>query len=105
MTFLKKAKYINKLLEKGASVLACDPRASTSKLREVFNHDKFSFIEDQYAVLKDADCLLLLTEWREFRSPNFNKVKSLMKNSIIFDGRNLYNKLELEGMGFEIYQI
>ena len=96
---------INKLLEKGASFLACDPRASTSKLREVFNHDKFSFIEDQYAVLKDVDCLLLLTEWREFRSPNFNKVKSLMKNSIIFDGRNLYNKLELESMGFEIYQI
>ena len=96
---------INKLLEKGASVLAFDPRASASKLREVFNHDKFSFIDDQYAVLKDVDCLLLLTEWREFRSPNFNKVKSLMKNSIIFDGRNLYNKLELESMGFEIYQI
>ena len=52
-----------------------------------------------------ADCLLLLTEWREFRSPDFIKVKSLMKNPIIFDGRNLYNRLELENMGFELHQI
>ena len=96
---------INKLLEKGAAVLACDPRASVSKLREIFKYNEFSFIDNQYDALKDVDCLLLLTEWREFRSPNFNKVKSLMKNPIIFDGRNLYNKLELESIGFEIHQI
>ena len=96
---------INRLLEKGANVLACDPRASEANLSKFFNCDEFSILNNQYDVLENADCLLLLTEWREFRSPDFNKVKSLMKNPIIFDGRNLYNKLELEDVGFEIHQI
>tara|TARA_X000001036_G_scaffold204181_1_gene191862 strand:+ start:441 stop:1760 length:1320 start_codon:yes stop_codon:yes gene_type:complete len=96
---------INRLLEKGADVLACDPRASEANLSKLFNCDEFSILNNQYDVLENADCLLLLTEWREFRSPDFNKVKSLMKNPIIFDGRNLYNKLELEDVGFEIHQI
>ncbi|MAR35027.1 MAG: UDP-glucose 6-dehydrogenase [Chloroflexi bacterium] len=96
---------INRLLEKGADVLACDPRASEANLSKFFNCDEFSILNNQYDVLENADCLLLLTEWREFRSPDFNKVKSLMKNPIIFDGRNLYNKLELEDIGFEIHQI
>ena len=96
---------LSNLLVKGAMVYATDPRASSNKLTNIFKNDNFHFIDNQYDVLKDADCLLLLTEWREFRSPDFNKVKSLMKKPIVFDGRNLYNRSELEALGFELHQI
>jgi len=96
---------LNSLLSKGAIVQATDPRASKESIAKVFQNDDFHFIENQYDVVKDADCLLLLTEWREFRSPDFNKIKSLIKKPIIFDGRNLYNRSELEVLGFELHQI
>ena len=96
---------INKLLSKGAIVNAMDPKASKKKVDNIFDHNNFSLIDNQYDILQDADCLLLLTEWREFRSPDFDKIKSLMKNLIIFDGRNLYNRVELEALGFELHQI
>ena len=56
-------------------------------------------------VLKNSDALVLLTEWKEFRSPDFDKMKSLLKMPVIFDGRNQYNKFNLEEKGFEYYQI
>ena len=80
---------LSNLLVKGAIVYATDPRASSDKLADIFKNDNFHFIDNQYDILKDADCLLLLTEWREFRSTDFNKVKSLMKKPILFDGRKL----------------
>ena len=96
---------INKLLDQGIIVKATDPRASKNNLSEIFINDNFHFSPNQYDILKDANCLLLLTEWREFRSPDFNKVKSLMKTPIIFDGRNLYNRSELKALDFELHQI
>ena len=96
---------INKLLSKGAVVNAMDPKASKKKVDNIFDHNNFSLIDNQYDILQGADCLLLLTEWREFRSPDFDKIKSLMKSLIIFDGRNLYNRVELEALGFELHQI
>jgi len=96
---------LGNLLIKGAMVHATDPQAPSDKLAKIFKNDNFHFIDNQYDILKDADCLLLLTEWREFRSPDFNKVKSLMKKPIVFDGRNLYNRSELEALGFELHQI
>jgi len=96
---------LNKLLDKGAIIEATDPRASQDNVNKIFGDKKFYLKSNQYDVLKEADCLLLLTEWREFRSPDFNKIKSLMKEPVIFDGRNIYNKSELENLGFELYQI
>ncbi len=96
---------LNKLLNKGCSISAVDPRASKSKMKQIFDNQNFHLFKNQYDVLKNSDCLLLLTEWREFRSPNFNKIKSLMRKPIIFDGRNLYNRSELEILGFELHQI
>ena len=96
---------INRLIEKGATVYATDPKASKSKLSSIFKSDKLIFSSNQYDILKEASCLLLLTEWLEFRSPDFSKIKSLMKNPIIFDGRNQYNRKELEALGFELHQI
>ena len=58
-----------------------------------------------YEALIDSEALLLLTEWKEFRSPNFNKMKEIMKNNLIFDGRNQYNAKDLVSLGFEYYQI
>ncbi len=55
--------------------------------------------------LKNANALILFTEWKEFRSPDFEEIKSLLKSSIIFDGRNQYNAFNLEEKGFEYYQI
>ena len=56
-------------------------------------------------VLKDSDALVLLTEWKEFRSPDFEEIKTQLKTPVIFDGRNQYNAFNLELKGFEYYQI
>ena len=63
------------------------------------------YADFKYDVLKDSDALILLTEWKEFRSPDFDEIKSLLKSLIIFDGRNQYNSFNLEAKGFEYYQI
>ena len=59
----------------------------------------------KYDVLKDSDSLLLLTEWKEFRSHDFEEIKTELKTPVIFDGRNQYNTFNLEEKGFEYYQI
>ena len=61
--------------------------------------------DSKYDVLKDADALILVTEWQEFRSPDFDEVKKLLKNPIFFDGRNQFNKDRMHEIGFEYYQI
>jgi len=58
-----------------------------------------------YEALKNADALLICTEWQVFRSPDFDLVKSTLNSKVIFDGRNLYDKNEVEGFGFEYYSI
>ena len=62
-------------------------------------------MDTKYEVLKEASALLLLTEWKEFRSPDFEEIKQRLKHPIIFDGRNQYNAFQLEDQGFEYYQI
>ena len=63
--------------------------------------DEITYCPDEYDALIDADCLAVLTEWPEFRVPNFNIVKKLMNESIIFDGRNIYDAEEMESLGFD----
>lgn len=90
---------IEKLLDHGAKVVAFDPKAMESA-QEIFG-DKISYASNSYEALDGADCLLLLTEWNEFRRPDFDKIKSLLKTPIIIDGRNQYDKKRLKQRGIE----
>lgn len=94
---------INRLLKYGAKIRAYDPKAMESA-KLIFG-DNIFYAKNSYDALENADCLLLLTEWNEFRRPDFDKVKSLLKNPIIFDGRNQYNAKRLKEKGFEYCQI
>lgn len=90
---------IEALLELGANICAFDPKAMDSA-KEIFA-GKITYAKKSYDALKDADALLLLTEWNEFRRPDFDKIKSLLKKPIIIDGRNQYDKRRLKEKGFD----
>ena len=64
-----------------------------------------TYVTSKYDVLKDSDALVLLTEWKEFRSPDFEEIKTQLKTPVIFDGRNQYNAFDIENKGIEYYQI
>ena len=89
---------IKLLLEKGAKVTAYD-KIAEANVRNVIG-DQIEYAEDMYAALQDADCLLIATEWPEFKNPNFDLMASKMKNKIIFDGRNMYPLEVPERHGF-----
>jgi len=94
---------IQKLLRAGAKVRAYDPVA----MNEAKHHlgASISYAEDQYDTLIDADALALITEWPEFRFPNFKIVKKLLSNPVIFDGRNIYDRAEMKRYGFDYFCI
>ena len=94
---------INALLKAGADVCAYDPEAMDNVKKVLGN--KISFAKTHYDALKDADALLICTEWSLFRTPDFDKVKKLMKGKVIFDGRNLYGLGEMKERGFVYYSI
>lgn len=94
---------IQKLVEAGASVRAYDPKAKENAAKILTKG--VSFADTLYDVFDGADAMLLMTEWNEFRHPNFEKIKQMMKTPIIFDGRNLYNAEFLKEQSFECYQI
>lgn len=94
---------IDALVKAGAHVQAYDPIAIREAPRYISHN--ITYAEDEYKALEGADALLLLTEWREFRLPDWDRVKTLMKNALIFDGRNIYNAKELQNLGFEYYCI
>ena len=62
--------------------------------------DKVQFVENQYDAIIDADALVIVTEWSEFRNPDFNKIKATLKEAIIFDGRNVYSLDKMKELGF-----
>ncbi|HEY5509855.1 MAG TPA: UDP-glucose/GDP-mannose dehydrogenase family protein [Prolixibacteraceae bacterium] len=94
---------INKLLAAGANVKAYDPIAMKEATHQL--GDSITYAEDQYDALIDADCLLLITEWSEFKFPNFKIVKKLLSRPVIFDGRNIYELSEMKRQGFEYFCI
>ncbi|MBD79377.1 MAG: UDP-glucose 6-dehydrogenase [Crocinitomicaceae bacterium] len=94
---------IDSLLKAGANVVAFDPEAMEN-VKGVLG-DKIEYADDQYSALQDADALLICTEWQVFRSPDFNRIKDGMSSNVIFDGRNLYDKVEVEGLGFDYFSI
>lgn len=94
---------IERLLDAGARIKAHDPEAM-DEAKKVFG-SRIEYIQDNYEVLNGADALAVITEWNEFRRPNFEKVKDLMKTPVIFDGRNIYDPKEMRSMGFTYYGI
>ena len=97
---------INELTELGAEVIAYDPQAiNEAKTCYLKNNKKVSYVESKYEALKGADALLLITEWKEFRQPDFDEIVKLLKQPVIFDGRNQYDRRRLKKKGIEYYQI
>ena len=97
---------IKELVKRGAKVKAYDPKAmEEAKTFYLKNVEGVQYFESKYEVLKISEALILLTEWKEFRSPDFNEIESLLINPVIFDGRNQYNAFNLTQKGFEYYQI
>lgn len=89
---------IKELTAAGASIEAYDPEAMENVQREI--GDKIKYASNQYNALQDADALIIATEWSEFRTPDFDKIKSLLKYPAIFDGRNLFELYHMQEKGF-----
>jgi UDPglucose 6-dehydrogenase len=97
---------IKELVKRGAKIKAYDPKAMIEAkdfyLKDIEN---IHYVTSKYKALENADALVLLTEWKEFRSPDFNEIKKLLSLPVIFDGRNQYNQFKLREIRFEYYQI
>ena len=97
---------IKELVKRGASVVAYDPKAMKESQHFYLKGEKnIRYVDSKYNVLDNANALILLTEWKEFRSPDFEEIKSQLITPIIFDGRNQYGVFNLNDKGFEYYQI
>jgi UDPglucose 6-dehydrogenase len=94
---------IEQLLKKGASVRAYDPAAAPVAKR-LFN-GRISLCDKSYDALAGADALAIVTEWNEFREPDFSKMRALMKAPVIFDGRNIYSPEQMASLGFTYFSI
>ncbi|MBK5215177.1 MAG: UDP-glucose/GDP-mannose dehydrogenase family protein [Flavobacteriaceae bacterium] len=97
---------IKELVKKGAKIQAYDPKAiEEAKDFYLKGFENVSYVNSKYEALENADAMILLTEWKEFRSPDFDEIKKQLKTPVIFDGRNQYNIFNLAEKGFEYYQI
>ena len=93
-------------MKRGAKIKAYDPKAiDEAKEHYLKGVQNITYVDSKYDVLKDSDALVLLTEWKEFRLPDFDKIKSLLNTPIIFDGRNQYITYDLENRELEYYRI
>ena len=97
---------IKELVKRGAAIQAYDPKAM-DEARHFYLKDvpNITYHNSKYETLQQADAMILLTEWKEFRAPDFAELKIQLRQPIIFDGRNQYNDVQLQKMGFEYYQI
>ena len=94
---------IDKMVEAGCEVTAYDPIAMAEAQRRI--DGKVLYAKDIYDSVVDADALVLVTEWKEFRMPSWNAIKKLMRVPLVIDGRNIYDKAELAENGFTYYSI
>ncbi len=94
---------ISKLLEAGATVSAFDPEAMETFKKSYPLH--INYVSSQYDALKNADALIIATEWNEFRTPNFEIIKASLKAPVVFDGRNVFDREQMQQEGFEYYSI
>ena len=97
---------LKELTDAGARINAYDPKA-VKEAKECYlkGNKDITYCESKYEALRDADALILITEWKEFRSPDFYEIKRLLKEPVIFDGRNQYDAKRVEDYGIEYYQI
>lgn len=93
------------ILAQGGSVQAFDPEAGPSFKARFGEQRGMTYAANNYAALEGADALVICTEWNEFRRPNFERMRSLMRAPVIFDGRNLYSRQEMAGLGFTYYSV
>ena len=93
---------IEMLQNEGAKIKATDPQ-SMEKAKEVLS--TVELCRDAYAAARGCDCLLILTEWKEFKELNFSKIRKSMRHPLIFDGRNMLDKEKMERLGFEYFGI
>ncbi|NTW13573.1 MAG: UDP-glucose/GDP-mannose dehydrogenase family protein [Candidatus Moranbacteria bacterium] len=98
---------INALIEQGASIRAHDPEAmKMARTSEYFgDNPSITYYEDKYEALTDADAMLVITEWKEFRTPDFDRIRKALKQPVIFDGRLLYEPKKMSGLGLEYHSI
>lgn len=94
---------IDQLIQAGASVVAYDP-AAMEETRRIIG-DQINYVDDPYEVLIDADALIVMTEWSEFRVPRYRIMEKLLKSKLVFDGRNIYDPIEMKEFGFDYYGI
>ena len=95
--------FIEKMLAEGAKIKAYDPVAIDEAKRRI--GDKITYAKDIYEALEDAEALVVITEWNEFRMPNFKEMEKLLNNKVIIDGRNIYDPKEIKEMGWTYYSI
>lgn len=96
---------IKELVKRGAKIQAYDPKAIHEAQAFYLKGVDVQYLESKYDALKGADAMILLTEWKEFRVPDFEEIAKLLKEKVIFDGRNQYNSFDLPSKGFEYIQI
>jgi len=94
---------IDALIKAGVKVIAYDPVAMDEAKRLL--GDKIEYASDMYEAVVDADALVMITEWSEFRIPNYKVLKKLLNNNVVFDGRNIYDPVEMKENGFKYYGI
>lgn len=94
---------INYLLEAEGEVIAYDPQAMETA-RNIYG-DRIGYALDSYEALKDADALVVATEWNEFRNPDFEQMRDLMRDPVVFDGRNLFKPARMRALGFRYYSV
>jgi UDPglucose 6-dehydrogenase len=96
----------NELMKRGAKINAYDPKANDVAKQYYFKDgNNIKFFDSKYDTLNNSVAIILVTEWKEFRSPDFDEIALRIKKRIIFDGRNQYNKTILSSLNFEYYSI
>jgi UDPglucose 6-dehydrogenase len=96
---------IRDITASGGIVQAYDPKAMKEARRRLAGNDRVEFADSKYEALKNADALVLVTEWKEFRSPDWDELAALLKERVIVDGRNQYDREQLARLGFEYHEI
>jgi len=93
------------LWAEGANIIAFDPVAGAEAARLYPEQDNLQLVDDPYQALEGADALLVITEWQQFRNPDFNRMRDAMKQPVIVDGRNIYDPIQMRNAGFTYYSI
>jgi UDPglucose 6-dehydrogenase len=96
-------KIIESLLSNGARISAYDPEAMDEAKRHF--GERVQLVSNNYGAVEGADALLIVTEWQAFRNPNFERMKTIMREAVIFDGRNIYDPIQLRQLGFTYYSV